>query len=416
MPLSEHPEPTHEKEAAHEAHLPLQGVRVLEVGSLIAGPFAGRLLADLGAEVIKVEAPGRLDPAREWGPERYRDHALFWPVLSRNKKLITLDLKKGRETFLRLVEKSDIVIENFRPGTLEGWGLGYEQLRIANQGIVLVRVSGYGQTGPNAARSGFAAVAEAASGLRSLNGYPGEAPPRSGVSLGDSIAGLFAALGALTAIIERDRSSDHLGQVVDVSLIEACLALLESVIPEYDLLGTIRQPSGSGLSGVAPSNIFRSKDEKWVVIAAAQDNLFATLCSAMGHPDLADHPKFSSHLARGEHQDEVEAIVAQWVETKTVSELDEILLGAGIPYGPVNTVAEVVADPHLRARSALVTHHDEVLGELLGPGIMPRLSRTPGEVRWAGSWTAGAHNDEVFRELLGLSDEEMATARDNGEL
>jgi len=392
----------------------LEGIRVLEVGSLIAGPFAGRLLADMGADVIKVEAPGHLDPARVWGPERYRDHTLLWPIQSRNKRLITLDLKQGSELFLRLVEKSDVVLENFRPGTLEKWGLGYEDLKPVNPGIVFVRVSGYGQTGPHAGRTGFASVAEAASGLRSLNGYPDQPPPRSGISLGDSVAGLFAAFGALSAILQRDRSETHEGQVVDVSLIESCLALLESVIPEYDLLGLIRQPSGSRLNGVAPSNIFRSRDQKWFVIAANQDNLFASLCGVMGRPDLIDHPDFASHLARGEHQEQIERIVAAWVASKDAAELERLLLEAGIPSGPVNSVADVVADPHLQARDAFITHVDEELGELLGPGIMPRLSRTPGEVRWSGSWTAGAHNAEVYGGLLGLSEEEHQRLKDSG--
>lgn len=385
----------------------LSGVRVLEIGSLIAGPFAGRLLADMGAEVVKIESPAELDPLREWGQGHIDGRGLLWPVQSRNKKLVTLDLRKGKEIFLRLVSRSDVVLENFKPGTLERWGLGYDELRAVNPAIVLVRVSGYGQSGPDASRAGFAAVAEAVSGLRSLNGYPGEAPPRYGVSLGDSLAGLFATVGALAALHQRDHSDAHEGQVVDVSLIESCMALLESVIPEFDLLGLVRQPSGTGLDGVAPSNIFRTNDNKWVVIAASKDNLFIELCRVMGRPELAVDPRFRDHVARGVNQPGVERIVAEWAGTKSAADIDHVLRHAGIPSGPVNSVADVVADEHLRERGAFVVHRDKELGEFVGPGVVPRLSRTQGGVRWSGEWTPGAHNDEIFGELLGLTRNEL---------
>lgn len=361
----------------------------------------------MGADVIKIEAPGHLDQLREWGQARYKGRALFWPVQSRNKRLITLDLKKGRDLFLRLVEQSDVVLENFRPGTMERWGLGYEEIKAANPGVVFVRVSGYGQDGPDAAKAGFASVAEAASGLRSLNGYPDEPPPRFGISLGDTVAGLFATIGALVAIIERERSENGFGQIVDVSLIESCLALLESAIPEFDRLGLVRQPSGTRLEKIAPSNIFRSSDNKWVLIAANQDNLFQSLCRVMDQPELAHDARFADHVARGEHQDEIEVIISSWVARQTARELDDLLTDAGIPSGPINSIGDVVNDDHLHARGAFVIHDDDEIGEFLGPGVVPRLSRTPGTVRWSGSWEPGADNVDVFEGLLGLSENEL---------
>lgn len=392
---------------------PLARFRVLEAGTLIAGPFAGRLFGDLGAEVIKIEPPGRPDPFREWGQVRYHGRTLWWPVQSRNKKLITLDLARGSELFLGLVERSDVVIENFRPGTLERWGLGYERLKEINPGLVLVRVSGYGQDGPHASRGGFASVAEAVSGLRSLNGYPDQPPPRAGISLGDSLGGLFATIGALAALLQRVGSGDGQGQVVDVSLLESCVAMLESAVPEYDRLGTVRKPAGARLNGLAPSSIFRSSDGQWVVIAANQDGLFRRLCAVMGRSELVDDPRFSTHEARGEHQEEIEAIVADWAAGHTADEIDELLNQAGVVCGPVNTVAETVRNPQLRERGAFVQHFDPELGEFLGPGIVPRLSRTPGSVRWSGRWRHGADNDEIFGGLLGLSRDERESLREN---
>jgi formyl-CoA transferase len=392
----------------------LAGFRVLELGTLIAGPFAGRILADFGAEVIKIEAPGRPDPLREWGQGRYRGRGLWWPVQSRNKKLVTLDLSRGQNLFLQLVEKSDVVLENFRPGTLERWGLGYDRIRSVNPRLVVVRVSGYGQTGPLADRPGYASVAEAVSGLRSLNGYPDQPPPRSGISLGDSLAALFAVIGALVALLARRGSRGGSGQVVDVSLVESCLAMLESVIPEYDRLGLVRQPSGTRLEGIAPSNIFPTRDGRWMIIAANQDAVFRRLCAAMGQPELADDPRFIDHVARGENQDLIDGILAAWAATLDAAELEDLLNEAGVVCGPVNTVAEVVRDRQLGARDAIVAHHDEELGEFLGPGIVPRLSGTPGEIRWTGPWLPGAHNNEVFGEMLRVPADELEQLKVEG--
>ena len=261
---------------------------MIEVGTLISGPFAGRLLGDMGAEVIKIEPPGAPDPLRTWGQAELDGHHFFWTVHARNKKAVTLNLReaKGRELFLDLVERSDIIVENFRPGTLEKWNLGYDVLRERNRGIILVRVSGYGQTGPDAHKAGYASVAEAASGLRHMNGFPGGPPPRLALSLGDSLAGMFAAQGALAALYRRSVTGD--GQVVDAALTESCLAVQESTIPDYDVGGVVRGPSGTRLEGIAPSNIYPTADGSWVVIAANQDTVFRRLCAAMGQPELAD--------------------------------------------------------------------------------------------------------------------------------
>ncbi|WP_024795782.1 CaiB/BaiF CoA transferase family protein [Tomitella biformata] len=393
----------------------LDGYRVLELGTLIAGPFAGRLLGDLGADVIKIEAPDRPDPLRTWGQAEQDGYRFFWTVHARNKRSITLDLRQpaGQEVFLQLVEQSDVVVENFRPGTLERWGLGYDVLSARNPGLVLARVSGYGQTGPMADKPGYASVAEAVSGFRHLNGYPGEAPPRIALSLGDSLAGMFAAQGILAALLARQRTGR--GQVVDVALTESCLAVQESAIPDFDRGGVARGPSGTRLDGIAPSNIYRSADEKWVVIAANQDTVFARLCAALGRPELSTDPRFADHLARGRNQDELDAIIAAWASVRQAGELIETLTAAGVVVGPVNTMAEVFADPQVRAREMLVEHHDERIGEaVLGPGIVPKLSDTPGSVRRAGSAAPGRHNDEVLGDLLGLSPQAQQQFQDDG--
>jgi formyl-CoA transferase len=395
---------------------PLSGLRVVELGSLLAGPFTGRLLGDLGAEVIKIEAPGKPDPIREWGKARYEGHSLWWPVQSRNKKCVTLNLseERGQELLLRLVEHADVVTENFRPGTLERWGIGYERMSEINPRVILARVSGYGQTGPYAERAGFASVAEAMGGLRYVNGYPDEAPPRMHLSLGDSLAGMFAAQGILAAIYERDVAGSGLGQVVDVSLMEASFAMLESTVPEYDRLGIVRGPQGTNLKGVAPSNIFRSRDDKWMVIAANADNVFRRLCGAMGRPELADDERFSTHLARGDNQEEIEGIVADWARTHDAADIDGILNEAGVICGPIYTIADIFEDPQFRARDMLLEHVDPEFGAYIGPGIVPKLTRTPGSVRWSAPWEMGSHNDEVYGELLGLAVDERASLREAG--
>lgn len=375
---------------------PLAGLTVIEVGSIIAGPFAARMVADLGAEVIKVESPRRPDPMREWGKGSYRGRKLWWPVMARNKKLVALDLSDadGRRRFLDLVARADAIIENFRPGTLEKWALGFDELSAVNPSIVLVRVSGYGQTGPYARRPGFAAAAEALSGLRYVNGYPGELPPRTGVSLGDSVASLFAVQGLLAALLRR--GADGPGEVVDVSILESCLALTESMAPEFDLLGAIRQPAGARLDGNAPSNVFRARDGRLVVIAANHDDLFRRLCAAMGRDDLAGDPRFATHDGRGRHQEVLEAEIQAWAGHLTAAEIDRTLADSGVVCAPVATIADVFADPHVQARAMLAVHEDPELGPFRAPAVFPRFSRGCGHVRWAGKWELGADNPDIL--------------------
>lgn len=395
----------------------LDGIRVIEVGTLISGPFAGRLLGDMGAEVIKIEPPGSPDPVRTWGQAELDGHHFFWTVHARNKKAVTLNLREpqGRELFLKLVERSDIIVENFRPGTLEKWNLGYDVLRQHNRGIILVRVSGYGQTGPDAHKAGYASVAEAASGLRHMNGFPGGPPPRLALSLGDSLAGMFAAQGALAALYRRSVTGE--GQVVDAALTEACLAVQESTIPDYDVGGVVRGPSGTRLEGIAPSNIYRTADGSWVVIAANQDTVFRRLCAAMGQPELATDDRFVDHVARGRNQDELDKIIGDWAAQRQPDDIIETLSAAGVISGPINTVAEVVRDPQLRARGMLVEHYDERIGRnVLGPGVIPVLSETPGGVRNAGPARPGQHNAEVYGDLLGLGADEIADLETRGVL
>jgi formyl-CoA transferase len=395
----------------------LDGIRVLEIGTLISGPFAGRLLGDMGAEVIKIEPPAAPDPLRTWGQAELDGHRFFWTVHARNKKAVTLDLRteQGRELFLELVDCSDIIVENFRPGTLERWNLGYDVLHARNRGIILVRVSGYGQTGPDAHRAGYASVAEAASGLRHLNGFPGGPPPRLALSLGDSLAGMFAAQGALAALYRRTVTGE--GQVVDTALTESCLAVQESTIPDYDVGGVVRGPSGTRLEGIAPSNIYRSADGSWVVIAANQDTVFRRLCAAMGQPELAGDDRFVDHAARGRNQDELDKLIGDWAATRRPADIIDTLSAAGVIAGPINTVAEVVDDPQLRSRGMLVEHWDErVDRSVLGPGVVPVLSESPGGVRFSGSARPGQHNDEIYRDLLGHTDHELGRLRTEGVL
>ena len=395
----------------------LDGIRVLEVGTLISGPFAGRLLGDMGADVIKIEPPGSPDPIRTWGQAELDGQHFFWTVHARNKRCVTLNLReaRGRELFLELVCRSDIIVENFRPGTLEKWDLGYDVLRQRNRGIILVRVSGYGQTGPDAGKAGYASVAEAVSGLRYLNGFPGGPPPRLALSLGDTLAGMFAAQGALAALYRRTVTGE--GQVVDAALTEACLAVQESTIPDYDVGGVVRGPSGTRLEGIAPSNIYRSADGSWVVIAANQDTVFRRLCSAMGQPDLASDPRFVDHGARGRNQDELDATIGEWAAARQPDDIIGTLSAAGVIAGPINTVAEVVTDPQFRARGMLVEHFDERIGRnVLGPGVVPGLSESPGGVRSAGPARPGQHNNEVYGELLGHSPEQLAALTEQGVL
>ena len=395
---------------------PLAGLRIIELGTLLAGPFSGRLLGDMGAEIIKVEAPGKPDPLRDWGKARHNGKSLWWPIQSRNKKCITLNLRveEGQQMLLELLEHADVVTENFRPGTLERWNIGYDRLSEVNPRVILSRVSGYGQTGPYAERAGFASVSEAMGGLRYISGFPDEPPPRMHISLGDSLAAMFAVQGILAAIYERDIGGSGKGQEVDVSLMESSFALMESAAPEYDLLGIVREPSGTFLKGVAPSNIFKSKDDTWIVIAANHDNVFRRLSDAIGRPDMKDDEKFATHLARGENQPELDGIIADWAKARTAAEIDKELNEAGVICGPIYTIADIFEDPQFKARDMLLEHHDPIVGDFIGPGIVPRFTRTPGEVRWTGPWQEGAHNSEIWGDMVGRSPDDLARLKEEG--
>lgn len=378
---------------------PLTGLRAIEFGQLLAGPFTGTLLGDFGADVIKIEAPGDGDAMRDWGRLRHNDRSLWWSILARNKRSVALNLREpeGQRIAADLAAGADIVLENFRPGTMEKWGLGPEDLHARNPGLIYARVSGYGQTGRYRDRPGFASAGEAISGLRHINGYPDQAPPRSGISLGDTLAAQSAFQGILLALIARANGAE--GQVVDASIVDACFAMSESSTLEYEKTGFVRQPTGPRLPRIAPSNVYRSKDGKWVVIAANHDTLWRRLAKIMGQPELGEDERFATHHARGEHEDLLDEIIGAFAAEHTADELDEIVNGGGVVCAPVYTAEDVYEDPYFRERELLVEVEDEVHGRITVPGIVPKLSRTPGSIRQAARWTVGADTDAVLEEL-----------------
>ena len=378
---------------------PLTGLRVAEFGQLLAGPYVGTLLGDFGADVIKVEAPGG-DAMRDWGRLRHKDHSLWWSVLARNKRSVALDLRsdEGQRIAGDLCASADVVLENFRPGTMEKWGLGPEEVAERNPRVIYARVSGYGQTGRYRDRPGFASAGEAVAGLRFINGYPGQAPPRSGISLGDTLAAQSAFQGILLALYARDARGGE-GQVVDASITDACFAMMESAVVEYEKTGFVREPTGPRLPRIAPSNVYRSSDDRWVVIAANHDTLWRRLAKLMGRPELAEDERFADHHARGQHEDLLDDIIGEWAGRHTAEELEELVNEAGVVCAPVNTAADIFADPFFRERGLLVDHEDEVHGSMTAPGVVPKLSRTPGGIRSGARWTVGADTDEVIHEL-----------------
>ncbi len=391
---------------------PLAGVRVIELGQLIAGPFCGQLLADFGAEVIKVEAPGVGDPMRHWGREKAKGHTLWWSVLARNKKSITCDLRRpeGQDLLRRLVSEADVLIENFRPGTLERWNLGPDVLRALNPQLVLVRVSGYGQTGPYAGRAGFGSIGEAMGGLRYVCGDPSTPPSRMGISIGDTLAAMHAALGAVMALYARGRLGH--GQVVDSAIYEAVLNFMESTVIEYDQTGYIRERSGAILPGIAPSNVYPTADGLDIVIGANQDTVFRRFCEAMGHPELADDERYRTHEARGRHQQELDERIAGWTRALGAAELLERMEKHGVPAGGMYRAPEMLADPHFQAREAIVRVPHPHLGDVAMQNVAPRLSDTPGSVRHVGP-ALGEHTHEVLAGL-GLSDAELEKLQADG--
>lgn len=386
--------------------MPLENIRVLELGQLIAGPYCGQVLADFGAEVIKIEPPGKGDAMRQWGAIDDHGDPIWWNVIGRNKKSMTLDLRQpeGQEVLRKLVATSDVLIENFRPGTMEKWGLGFDALSAINPRLVMVRVTGFGQDGPYSTRAGFASVCEAMGGLRYISGYPDRPPVRVGISLGDTLAGLHGALGALVALQHRERTG--LGQVVDSAIYESVLGMMESLIPDYALAGKVRERSGSILPGIAPSNAYPAKDGRDVIIGANQDTVFARLCEVMGQPKLAEHPDYATHRARGENQQAIDDLISAWTRQHDAQLIVDLMAEAGVPAGLVYSAAEMVNDPHYKAREAIV----EVPGRHGQPtpmqSVFPKLSRTPGRVRHVGS-ELGVHNKEVLEQILGLSEAQI---------
>jgi formyl-CoA transferase len=392
---------------------PLADLRVVEMGQLIAGPFCGQLLGDFGAEVIKVEEPRSGDPMRVWGAERPYELPLWWPLIARNKKSVTCNLRtrRGQELARQLVARADVLIENFRPGTLENWGLDYATLSGDNPGLVLVRVTGYGQTGPYATRAGFGSIGEAMGGIRYVTGDPDRPPSRVGVSLGDSLSGVFAALGTFVALHARKRTGR--GQVVDVAIYEAVLALMESLVAEWGVAGYQRERTGAMMGNVAPSNVYPTADAADVLIGANRDTVFSRLCAVMGNPGLADDDRFASHVARGRHQQELDELIARWTRGQKSEELLELLHEAGVPAGRIYKAADMLADEHFAAREAIVRVAHAAFGDLPMQNVFPRLSDTPGHIRWSGP-ELGEHNGEVYGQLLGLGGDELAGLQREG--
>jgi crotonobetainyl-CoA:carnitine CoA-transferase CaiB-like acyl-CoA transferase len=387
---------------------PLADLRVVELGQLIAGPFCGQLLGDLGAEVIKVEPPGVGDPMRDWG----RGVPVWWSVIGRNKKSVTLDLRsaRGQALLKRLVEKCDVLIENFRPGTMEKWGLSYEALAALNPGLVMVRVSGFGQTGPYAGRAGYASVGEAMGGLRYIAGDPDRPPVRVGISIGDSLAATLGCLGALAALHHRTVSGR--GQVVDAAIYESVLAMMESTIPEFTVGGFVRERSGAILPKTAPSNVYPTRGGEMIVIGANQDSVFGRLTDAMGRSDLKRDPRYANHIARGENQAELDALIAAWTATQDADTLLAHMEAHGVPAGRVYRAPDMLDDPQFVAREAIVDVPHPSFANLRMQNVFPKLSETPGAVRWPGP-PLGAHNDEIWGDLLGLdADARAALGRD----
>jgi succinyl-CoA---D-citramalate CoA-transferase len=398
--------------AEAQATGPLKGLRVIELGVLLAGPFCGQLLGDLGAEVIKIEPPGAPDPLRQWGHVKPEGRSVWFAVVGRNKKTVTLDLRKaeGQAVLKELAATSDILVENFRPGVMEKWGLGYDALAAINPGLIMVRVSGYGQSGPDARKAGYASVGEAMGGLRYVIGEPDRKPARAGISLGDSLAATFGALGALAALHRRAVSGR--GQVVDAAIYESVLAMMESLIPDYQFGGRIRERTGAVLPKLAPSNIYAASDGM-VIIAANQDTVFARLCEAMSEPALAADPRYATHVARGEAQAELDARIEDWSRGKSVAALMALCEEHGVPCGPINRAPDLLADAHVAAREAIVEAHDRVLGAVKMAAAFPKFSETPPNVRWAAP-DPGEYNERIYGGLLGYDAEKIAALKAAG--
>ena len=390
---------------------PLSGYRVIELGQLLAGPFAGCMLGYFGAEVIKIEPPKGGDPIRNWR-EVKEGTSLWWHSLARNKKSVTIDLKtaKGIELVKNLIDSADVVIENFRPGVVEKWGIGPDEFKQSNPKLVYARISGYGQTGPYSSRPGFASVCEGISGFRYVNGHPNQAPVRPNLSIGDTISGIHAALGICIALLEQKKSGS--GQVVDVALYESMFNLMEAVIPEYDGAGVIREPSGSTVTGIVPTNTYRCQDGKFVVIGGNGDSIFQRLMIVAGYPDMASDPALASNLGRVEHEAEIDLALSNWCAINDSESILNSLNESKVPGGPIYNVEDMINDEHFNARELFETV--EINGQPLKiPAILPKLTKTPGATRWPGP-ALGEHNEQILGELLGLSSEAIGELSDKG--
>ena len=382
---------------------------MIELGQLIAGPFCGQLLGDMGADVIKVEAPGTGDPMRAWGRG---DDKLWWEVVARNKRSVTANLRvpAGQDLVRKLVVDADILIENFKPGTLEKWNVGPDILHAINPRLIIVRVSGYGQTGPYASRAGFGGIGEAMGGWRYIVGDADRAPSRMGLSIGDTLAATYGCMGALAALHARERTG--VGQVVDSALYEAVLQVTESLVPEYVASGYIRERSGSSLPGIAPSNVYQTADGEFL-IGANQDAVFGRLCAAMGRPELATDPRYVDHVARGAHQVELDDLIEAWTKTLPTAEVERLMIEHSVPSGSIYRAPEMLADPHFAAREAIVTIDHPRFGEVKMQNSFPKMSGTPGSIRRIAPQSVGEHNDEVYG-ALGLSGDELAALKAEG--
>ena len=388
----------------------LAGVRVVEMGQLIAGPFCGQLLGDMGADVIKIEPPGRGDPMRVWGQG---DVKVQWEVIARNKKSVTCNLRvpEGQDIARKLIATADVLIENFKPGTLEKWGMSPAQLHAINPRLIIARMSGYGQDGPYSDRAGFGGIGEAMGGWRYIVGEPDRPPSRMGVSIGDTLCASYGAMGVLAALHHREKTGE--GQVIDTALYEAVLQVMEGLVPEYDRNGFIRERSGSILPGIAPSNVYTCSDGPFM-IGANNDGIFARLAQAMGKPEMADDYRYATHLARGKHQTELDDIINEWTATLTMDELDALMIEYSIPAGRVYTAADMMKDPHFQARGAIVEVETKGNGNLKMQGAFPRFSGSPSSIRKPAPTEPGEDNAEILGQVLGWDADTLAVKQAEG--
>ena len=394
---------------------PLQGIKVIEVGQLLAGPFAGTLLAYFGAEVIKVEPPGDGDPIRGWRLLDNQGTSYWWRSLGRNKKSLTLNLRdqQGRALLGKLLEDADVLIENFKPGTMEKWGLGPEEVKQTNPDLIYTRISGYGQTGPYSHKPGYASVTEAYSGFRYINGFEGDVPARPNLSLGDSVAGLHAAMGILLALLARKNYGDTNGQVVDVALYESMFNLMEGIVPEYSGAGEVREPAGSTITGIVPTNTYLCSDGKHVVIGGNGDSIYVRLMTAIGRADLANDPRMAGNPGRVKHQQLIDGAIAAWTDTLTSAEVIQTMETADVPVGAIFSIADAFDDPHYKAREMFEQVDVPNLATPLSiPAILPKLTGTPGGTDWPGG-EVGSHTDELLQKL-GLDQDAIANFKERG--